>query len=148
MKNNFNISKMNFDDLEIIKPVLEDDFDNYWNYNILKDELSSSNSIYLVVKNTSNNEIVGFAGIKLIVDEAEIMNIVVKKSYRNLKIGSLLLENLILLCKSNNISSIFLEVNENNKIAQKLYNHFDFKNISVRKNYYNKNNGIVMKKTL
>ena len=108
MKNNFNISKMNFDDLEIIKPVLEDDFDNYWNYNILKDELGSSNSIYLVAKNTSNNEIVGFAGIKLIVDEAEIMNIVVKKSYRNLKIGSLLLENLILLCKTNNISSIFL----------------------------------------
>ena len=50
MKNNFNISKMNFDDLEIIKPVLEDDFDNYWNYNILKDELGSSNSIYLVAK--------------------------------------------------------------------------------------------------
>lgn len=148
MKNNFNISKMNFDDLEIIKPVLENDFDNYWNYNILKDELGSSNSIYLVAKNTSNNEIVGFAGIKLIVDEAEIMNIVVKKSYRNLKIGSLLLENLILLCKTNNISSIFLEVNENNKIAQKLYNNFGFKNISVRKNYYNKNNGIVMKKTL
>ena len=120
MKNNFNISKMNFDDLEIIKPVLENDFDNYWNYNILKDELGSSNSIYLVAKNTSNNEIVGFAGIKLIVDEAEIMNIVVKKSYRNLKIGSLLLENLILLCKTNYISSIFLEVNENNKITIKM----------------------------
>ena len=52
------------------------------------------------------------------------------------------------MVKTNNISSIFLEVNENNKIAQKLYNNFGFKNISVRKNYYNKNNGIVMKKTL
>lgn len=148
MKNNFNISKMVFDDLEIIKPVLENDFDNYWNYNILKDELSSSNSIYLVAKANSSNEIVGFAGIKLIVDEAEIMNIVVKKAYRNLKVGSLLLENLISLCKNNNISSIFLEVNENNKIAQKLYNNFGFDNIYIRKNYYNQNNGIVMKKTL
>ncbi len=35
MKNNFNISKMNFDDLEIIKPVWKMIL-IYWNYNILK----------------------------------------------------------------------------------------------------------------
>ena len=43
-------------DLEQIK--LED-FDNFWTYNILKEELSSPNSIYIVAK--YNSQIVGFA---------------------------------------------------------------------------------------
>ena len=30
-----NINKMNLEDLELIKDVLESEFDNFWNYNFL-----------------------------------------------------------------------------------------------------------------
>ena len=146
---NIKIDRMNLDDLKSIKDILSLEFDDFWNYNILKDELESKNSKYIVVKDIkSNDEIVGFAGIKIFIDEADIMNIVVKKSYRNKGIGSLLLENLLLLCNKSNLKSLSLEVNEKNIPAINLYKKFGFKNISIRKNYYKDENGIIMKKVL
>ncbi len=146
---NIKIDRMNLDDLKSIKDILSLEFDDFWNYNILKDELESKNSKYIVVKDIeSNDEIVGFAGIKIFIDEADIMNIVVKKDYRNKGIGSLILENLILLCNKSNLKSLSLEVNEKNIPAINLYKKFGFKNIGIRKNYYKDENGIIMKKIL
>lgn len=78
---NFQIDYMNLADLENIKNILEVDFDNFWNYNIFKSELSNPNSTYFCIK--QNGEIIGFAGILIILDEADITNIVVKKSFRH-----------------------------------------------------------------
>ena len=82
------------EDLKSIKNILTTDFDNFWSFDILEEELECSNS-YVIVARDINNTIVGFAGIKVILDEADIMNIVVKKDFRHHGIGSLLLENLI-----------------------------------------------------
>lgn len=79
-QNNFEITNMNLDDLENIKKVLESEFDDFWNYNILKSEIENSNSTYFVIKFCG--EIIGFAGVLIILDEADITNIVVKKSFR------------------------------------------------------------------
>ena len=133
---------MNSQDLESIKNILNSDFDDFWNYNILKEELNNKNSRYLVAK--LNNEVIGFAGIKIVIDEADIMNIVVKKNFRNNGIGSLLLENLINLSKSLNISSLSLEVNEKNISAISLYKKFNFKEVGKRKNYYKDSDAILM----
>ena len=106
------ISKMNIDDLNKISPVLLTEFDDFWNYNIFKSELENENSKYVVAKN--NDEIVGFAGIWISIDEAHVTNIVTKKDLRKNGIGSTLLEELINLSKNLNLVSITLEVNENN----------------------------------
>lgn len=138
---------MNINDLNSIKDTLASDFDDFWNYNILNEELNSENSIYIIAK--SENQVVGFAGIKIILDEAEIMNIVVRKDFRGYGLGTLLLKKLIEICKNKNISSIFLEVNDTNLIAKNLYKKFGFAKIYTRKKYYdNKFDGIVMKKII
>lgn len=136
------VEKMTLNDLENIQNILISDFDDFWNYNILKDELESENSIYIVAK--SNKEIIGFAGIKILLDEADIMNIVTKKCYRNQGIGTLLLKNLISISKNLNLHSLSLEVNEENKTAIHLYENLGFKNIGIRKNYYKSKNGKIM----
>ncbi len=146
MMNNIKIEEMNLSHLEIIKNILTSEFDDFWNYNVLKEELENKNSKYLIAK--IDNEIIGFAGIKIILDEADIMNIVVKKNFRNNGIGSLLLKNLIKLSIDLNISSISLEVDETNIVAINLYKKFDFKEIGNRKNYYKNNNAILMSKKL
>ena len=138
------VYKMSLTDLESIKEILVSDFDDFWNYSILKDELSNANSYYLVAK--LDNEILGFAGIKYVLNDADIMNIVVKKSKRKSGIGSLLLKNIIELCKKLNVSTLFLEVNEKNIPAISLYKKFGFEEVGFRKNYYKENNAIVMKK--
>lgn len=137
------ISEMNLLDLENIKDCLLTDFDNFWSYNILKQELENGKSKYFVAK--QENEIVGFAGILLIIDEVNIMNIVVKKDKRNFGIGSLLLEEIIRYSKIHNATSITLEVNEKNIPAIKLYKKYGFKQVGLRRKYYNnEDNAILM----
>lgn len=140
------IEKMNLNHLNELQEILISDFDDFWSFSTLKEELENENSSYIIGK--IHNEIIGFAGLKMIFDQADIMNIVIKKTYRNQGIGTLLLENLILLAKDLNISTLFLEVNEQNKPAIHLYEKLGFEKLGVRKKYYNNNNGIIMKKNL
>ena len=126
------ISYMNLGDFQEIEPIYNLEFDDFWKPQNLKSELQNVSSKYIVAK--ENGEIVGFAGIWYSVDDAHITNIVVRKSYRNKGIGSLLLEKLIELAKLK--TSLTLEVNTKNEIAQKLYLKYGFKNLGIRKKYY------------
>lgn len=79
-ENEIEISIMNMSDLNKIKDILEIKFDDFWNYEVFKSEIENPNSIYFVAK--FDSEIIGFIGVLLIIDTAEITNIVVKKSVR------------------------------------------------------------------
>ena len=141
------ITKMELSDLEEISNILISDFDDFWNYNILKNELLNPNSQYLVAK--INDEIVGFAGFTIILDEADITNIVIKKSFRNKKIGTALLDELIKLATTINLKTITLEVAESNTPAINLYTRFNFEKCGLRKKYYNNvENAIIMTKKI
>lgn len=128
------IMTMRLSDLEEIKTTLQEDFDDFWNYEIFKGELTNNNSNYLVLR--YDNEIICFGGFQKIIDTADIMNIVTKKSKRNMGFARLILNELINIAKEENLKSITLEVNENNKPAIHLYELFDFKQVGLRKNYY------------
>lgn len=142
MTNKVFISKMTKEDLNSISNILQSDFDDFWNFNILNNELNSPNSIYL--KAEINNEIIGFAGISFILDEAEINNIVIKKNFRKNGYSKLLLQNLIDLSKKQNIKKINLEVHIENTIAINLYRSFNFKDVGLRKRYYKGKDAILM----
>ncbi len=132
----FKIEIMSLNDLETIKDILQTEFDEFWTYEILQQELLSNNSKYIVAKSL-DNIIVGFAGIKIILDTAELMNIVTKKSFRANGIGKLMLEYLINMCKKEKIKTLNLEVNSQNTIAINLYKKYNFKEVGLRKKYYN-----------
>ena len=146
-KNEIIIDEMTMNDFNNIKDNLSEEFDDFLNENILKSELENINSKYFVAK--KNNMTVGFAGILVLIDSVEITNIVVKKCERNEGIGSILLEKLIsegIILKKDNIS---LEVNEKNSIAIMLYEKYNFKQVGLRKKYYNgENNAIIMTRKL
>lgn len=132
--NNVEISKMTIDDFHSIKNSLISEFDDFWTIQTFEEELKSDNSYYLVAK--IDEEIVGFCGIKIIFDEADIMNVVTKKNKRNLGIATSILDNLILVAKEKNIHTLTLEVNNKNLAAIHLYEKFGFKTIAVRNKYY------------
>lgn len=137
------INKMSTSHLEEIKDILLTDFDDFWTYSVFKSELGNPNSQYFVA--IQDDEIVGFAGIWKSVDDIHITNIVTKTSKRHLGIASMLLEKLIEVSKEENLTSLTLEVNENNVYAIKLYEKYNFKKIGLRKNYYAQNeNAIIM----
>ena len=128
------LSQMTHEDLKSIKDILYSDFDNFWTYEVLKDELSSEISKYFVCK--INDIVVGFCGIKIILDTAEIMNIVIKKDFRGQGLSDQLLSYVINICKQLNIKSINLEVNVENTIAINLYKKYNFVKVGLRKKYY------------
>ena len=86
---------MSLDDLEKINSIGLENFDDFWNINTLRSELSKSdiNTIYFIA--TNNCDILGFIGALRIIDELNIMNIAVRKDLRRCGIGSALLEFLI-----------------------------------------------------
>ena len=135
MINNIEIREMNVQDLEAIKNSLKTNFDDFWTYGILKSEIDNINSRYIVA--IQDNEIVGFAGVLINIDSAEIMNIVVRKDMRKKGIGNILLKNLINCSKDLKCISITLEVNEKNLPAIELYIKNGFEKVGIRKKYYN-----------
>ena len=141
-KNNIEVGQMSNDDLLDLKDSLLNEFDDFWTYNILEQEFNNENTTYIVAKN--DDMIVGFAGILVIMDEANIMNIVTKKDKRKLGIGSLLLEKLIEISKLKNLASITLEVNEKNIPAINLYKKYNFQQVGIRKKYYDNTDAAIL----
>ena len=141
------ITEMTIKDFEEIKENLQEEFDEFWTPNILKSELESNLSKYVVAK--QNEKIVGFAGVIILPDDVEITNIVTKKDERKKGIGKLLLDKLIEIAKQTGKDNISLEVNEKNIVAINLYKNAGFQEVGIRKKYYNGiDNAIIMTKVL
>lgn len=104
--------------------------------NILKD-LSNTNFKYFIIE--YENKIIGYISFSYVID-IEIEAIVVKKDFQRLGLGTLLLNFVFEFAKTKNIENIFLEVRVSNTPARKLYDKCGFKEINIRKNYYNDNN--------
>ena len=138
------IKEMTLSDFEEIKDILQTEFDDFWTPNVLKSELESNLSKYIVAK--QNEDIVGFAGIIILPDDVEITNIVTKKTERKKGIGKLLLDKLIQIAFELE-KDISLEVNEKNESAINLYKRAEFEEVGIRKKYYNGcENAIIMTK--
>lgn len=86
-----------------------------------------------------NNEIIGYAGLWVTYEQAQITTIGVKKEYQRKGYASLLMNHLLKLAKKQKCESMSLEVRVSNESAIKLYEKFGFKNVGIRKNYYQDN---------
>lgn len=93
-----------------------------------------------------NNDLIGYINFSIIYERVELNYICIKKEYRNKGFGKELMKYFIEFC--NNVSNITLEVNVNNIAAIKLYESFGFEKIAIRKNYYNNDDAILMKKEM
>ena len=138
------IDKMKISEFELIKNNLKSDYDDFWSKEALEQELLNENRIYILAKNENTNEVLGFAGISIIFNEAELMNIVVKKNKRKHGIGKALLEKIINICIENNIEVVKLEVNENNISAKNLYKSCGFIQTGKRERYYNNKDAAIL----
>ncbi|MFO7772746.1 MAG: ribosomal protein S18-alanine N-acetyltransferase [Dehalococcoidia bacterium] len=85
--------------------------------------------------NTAEN-IIGFSGFWMLMQEAHIIAIGVRNSYRRLGIGEALLIATIDLAASLNATVVTLEVRASNATAQELYKKFGFQVVGRRLRYY------------
>jgi [ribosomal protein S18]-alanine N-acetyltransferase len=86
-----------------------------------------------------NDYLVGMAGIWMMVEEAHIVTIALRKSHKQLGLGELLIISLIELASQLNAKIITLEVRVSNTVAQGLYTKYGFVPVGTRRRYYSDN---------
>ena len=123
-------------------------FSHPWSKQSLEEELNNETSLFLVAK--EENEVIGYIGMSIVIDEGYIFNVAVREKYRNKGVATALINELVTYGKKNNFSFITLEVRESNLPAISLYSKFGFIKAGERKNYYSnpKENAILMTKYL
>lgn len=127
--------------------VEEECFSSGFGRSTFEKELENKIATYLVAE--KDGRVLGYAGLWNICGSADIMNVGVLKEYRRCGIANTLLAELEKYCLDNGIFEINLEVRVSNIPAQELYKKMGYKEIAVRKGYYDgKEDGIVMKKVL
>ena len=132
------VTEMAITDKEFIIDNYEK-FSSSWDIKAFKSDADDSK--YFVSK--IDTEVFGYISYRVVLDEVEIMNVVTREDARNMGIASSLLSYVI---RNVDASKFNLEVNENNKVAIKIYKKFGFMEVGERKKYYNngKENAILM----
>jgi [ribosomal protein S18]-alanine N-acetyltransferase len=88
----------------------------------------------------SNERIVGFAGMWLMLDEAHVTTIGVKPELRGQGLGELLFATLMEIAMNVNARRVTLECRVSNHSAQALYRKYTFREEGIRRRYYSDNN--------
>lgn len=143
-KNALKVREMMMEDTEKAALIEAENFSKPWKQKDFEDAVRSSNTLYMVIEN--QGEIIGYAGMWLVLDEGEITNVSIKKDCWGQKAGTYLMKEFLEEAKKRGGVSFFLEVRESNMRARNLYRSFGFEEISVRRNFYEApiENGIVM----
>ena len=80
----------------------------------------------------------GYAIIRQVGDDGELLKIAVDKTARGNGIGDLLMEAVLDHTEENGFKAVFLEVRVGNITATRLYEKHGFKSVRIRKDYYDK----------
>jgi ribosomal-protein-alanine N-acetyltransferase len=89
----------------------------------------------------SYGEPIGFVMSRQAADEAEILSIVVSPAGRGDGLGRELLAAHLARLAEQGAIHVFLEVEEGNEPAERLYRHFGFREVGRRKGYYPRPDG-------
>ena len=95
-----------------------------------------------------DDKAVAFINYHVMYERSELININVEEKYQNNKIATKLLEFMINDLINKKVEDITLEVKKDNYNAIHLYEKMGFKEIGIRKGYYQGIDGILMKKEL
>ncbi len=85
-----------------------------------------------------SSEILGFVALRVIADEAEILNLAVKPNSQRRGVGRAMIRDACHRLERAGVREIFLEVRPSNEPALGLYYSHGFTLRSVRKDYYSK----------
>lgn len=142
------IEKMTSGHLDDVYIIETECFSHPWSKQSLEEEMNNETSLFLVAK--EENEVIGYIGMSIVIDEGYIFNVAVRENHRNKGVATALINELVTYGKKNNFSFITLEVRESNLPAISLYSKFGFIKAGERKNYYSnpKENAILMTKYL
>jgi ribosomal-protein-alanine N-acetyltransferase len=114
-------------------------FHRGWGEGEFERMLSERNT--LVHRLRLGRRIIGFAVSRIAADEAEILSIAIDDGYRGRGLSRELLLTHLGHLAGHGVRTIFLEVEENNKPARRLYERAGFAVVGRRERYYRQSGG-------
>ncbi len=131
--------RMRLKDIDFICDIEKEAFPTPWSPSAFYNELVYNQFAHYVVMECGG-EIAGYGGMWMIMDEAHITNIAVRKKFRGNKLGERLLRELQTTAMQLGAKRMTLEVRVSNTIARRLYEKMGFYPSGTRKGYYTDNN--------
>ena len=134
----FRIQPMTLADLPAVHAIEHASFSTPWPDDAYRSEIETNRlATYLVAR--AGDEVVGFAGIWLMVDEAHITTFAVDPDWRRRGIGERLLLTLLDVAVERGAREATLEVRLSNVAARRLYEKYGFRPVGLRPRYYSDN---------
>lgn len=127
------IRKYKTGDEKFIAALETECFSAPWSEQAITDS-AKNGTLFFVYEN--EGEIIGYAGLDIVLDEGYVTNIAVCKKARRQGIGKALTQKLCLEAQDKNLCFISLEVRSQNKAAIALYEGEGFIAEGCRKNFY------------
>lgn len=119
-------------------------FPTSWPRDSFERELRDNKVAHYLVA-VRGDDVVGFVGAWIVLDEVHITTIAVDPTRRSQHVGRRLLARLLLDGVEKGARWAVLEVRESNVAAIRMYQHFGFRQVGVRKRYYeNDENALVL----
>lgn len=130
---------MTLADLARVREIEREAFAVPWPKDAYRAEIEENQVACYLVARDERDEVVGFAGMWVIFDEAHITTIAVAREHRGRRIGERLLLALIDRALERGARWMTLEVRPSNHVARALYRKFGFRDVALRKRYYSDN---------
>lgn len=105
-----------------------------WTYTQIASSFELENFAGILAED--DGTIIGYGGITIASDSADIDNIAVTGYFRNSGVGSAILEKLVDIARERGAKKCFLEVRVSNNAALSLYLKHGFKGAYARTRYY------------
>ncbi len=125
---------MTREDVPRVYELEEECFQDPWSLDSLYDECDREIAHYRVVE--YDEQVVGYAGMWILYDEAHINNVAVSSKVRRMGFGEFLMYDMMSEALRNGADVMTLEVREHNLPAQGLYEKIGFVHRGTRKRYY------------
>ena len=142
---NYDMIPMTADHLDQVAEIEQICFSDPWSRRMLSEHLENECAATLVAL-SENGTVLGYAGLLVVLDEGYITNVAVRPEYRRQGIAGELLAVFHRFAEGNKMAFLTLEVRDSNASARALYTKHGFKEVGVRKNYYDhpKEDAIIM----
>ena len=133
------VDRMTVDDLPGVEEIERESFTTPWPPHAYRSELETNKLAHYIVARCGD-QLVGFAGIWLMVDEAHVTTFAVRQAWRRQGVGERLLIALLDLAEARGGREATLEVRPSNRSARRLYEKYGFALVGVRPHYYSDDN--------
>jgi ribosomal-protein-alanine N-acetyltransferase len=107
-----------------------------WTRGNFFDSLAAGYSAWVCRETDRNADLIGYAVLMLVLDEAHLLNLSVIPERQRQGLGGTLLEHLFKVAQGHSARRMYLEVRESNRPGIALYDRYAFSTIGRRRGYY------------